>query len=278
MKKIYEIVYSVLTYFLLAKRSDYTLHVKLKVLLILNNLYIRSLFLKKTKEVTVKIFGYKITAYDYNIILFLFKEIFLSKEYYFKTQNKNPKIIDCGANIGMSILYFKFLYPNCSIIAFEPNPMAFLLLKKNIIQNNLIDVELKNVCLSDREESIEFFTGENLLTASNLRERGGESKLNIQAVRLSDYITDNIDLIKIDVEGAEFEILGDLISTKKINFSERYIIEYHHRMNSNKLLADFIKPFEEWNFGYSLKTSFSELGSFQDILFYFFKENILGNP
>lgn len=274
MKKIYEVVYELVRFFFLTKRSDYSGRNKLRIYFLLNSLYIRSLLSKK-KEVTAKIFGFKITAYGYDIILFLFKEIFLSKEYYFKSQKKNPKIIDCGANIGMSVIYFKFLYPHCSIVAFEPNPIAFSLLKKNVIQNNLLDVDLKNVCLSSVEGSIEFFTGDNLLVASTVHERGGEKKLIIKSVHLSDYIKNDIDLIKIDIEGSEPEVLKDLVSTRKIIFPERYIIEYHHRMSFNKSsLADFIKPFEKYGFGYSLKASFEKLGSFQDILLYFFIKKI----
>ena len=46
--------------------------------------------------------------------------------------NKGSYVIDCGANIGMSITYFKRLYPKSKIIGFEPDPKIFETLKKNI--------------------------------------------------------------------------------------------------------------------------------------------------
>ena len=55
------------------------------------------------KEVSHKIFGYTISAYNYGTMLFLFREIFLTQEYYFETDQKAPRILDCGANIGMAI-------------------------------------------------------------------------------------------------------------------------------------------------------------------------------
>ena len=50
----------------------------------------------------------------------------------FILQNHLHKFIDCGANIGISILFFKKQYPDCTIMAFEPNPHAFPLLEKNV--------------------------------------------------------------------------------------------------------------------------------------------------
>jgi FkbM family methyltransferase len=43
-----------------------------------------------------------------------------------------PVIIDCGGNIGLSVLYFKYLFPNSVITVFEPSPPVFEILKENI--------------------------------------------------------------------------------------------------------------------------------------------------
>lgn len=276
VRNIYEIVKTLLGHILIAKRSGYNLKYKMEIYYVLNGLYIKSLIFKNKREVTQNIFNFKVTAYEYSNLMYLFKEIFISKEYYFQTEKLNPKIIDCGANIGMSILYFKFLYPACSIIAFEPNPTAFSLLKKNIFQNNLLDVDLRDIALSKIDGTISFYTRGNkgLLLASIIKERGGENILSIQSKKLSDFMSNNIfDLIKMDIEGAESDVIEDLYSKNIIKNSEKYIIEYHHRINLNKSLADFIKPFEECGFGYNLKASFHKIGGFQNILFNLFKEN-----
>ena len=262
---------------LIAKESGYEFKYKLEILKVLNSLYLKSIFFKEKQEVTQKIFGYRVTAYDYKNLLYLFKEVFLSKEYYFRSEKPNPAIIDCGANIGMAVLYFKFLYPDCTIKAFEPNPLAFYLLNKNITQNDLSKVELHNVALSNRDGSIEFFTKgrQGMLVASIIKERGGDDCISIQSQKMSGFIKDNkFDLLKMDIEGAEAEVLEDLILADKIKNISAYIIEYHHRIDHNKTsMTDFIRPFEERGYGYNIKTSFHKLGSYQDILLYFFKEN-----
>jgi len=278
MQKIkpFKIFKTLLNHALIAKESGYPGKQKLEILKILNSLYLKSIFSGKKQEVTQKIFGYKVTAYDYSNILYLFKEVFLSKEYYFQSEKSNPAIIDCGANIGMAVLYFKFMYPNCSVTAFEPNPLAFYLLDKNVTQNNLTNVELRNVGLSNRDGSIEFFTKgrQGMLVASIIKERGGDDCISIQSQKMSDFIKDNkFDLLKMDIEGAETEVLEDLILADKIKNISAYIIEYHHRIDRNKTsMTDFIRPFEECGYGYNIKTSFHKLGSFQDVLLYFFKE------
>ena len=83
-------------------------------------------------------------------------------------------------------------------------------------------------------------------------------------------------MIKIDIEGAESEVIRDLVLSNKIKNSKRYIIEYHHKINFKKFsLADFIKNFEDFSFEYNLKTSFNYIGEFQNVLLYFYNEGVL---
>ena len=63
--------------------------------------------------------------------LFLYDEIIEKEIYKFSTDNPAPYIIDGGANIGLSVLYFKRSYPNSRILAFEPDPDIFTVLEKN---------------------------------------------------------------------------------------------------------------------------------------------------
>jgi hypothetical protein len=71
-------------------------------------------------------------------------EIFVRENYKFSTGSAQPYILDCGANIGIGVIYLKLRFPNSIIHAFEPDPVAFQLLKKNIEANGLVDVYLHN--------------------------------------------------------------------------------------------------------------------------------------
>ena len=272
LKKILNLFEKYCVHFLLVYNSPYSqVKDKFNAFIILNVLYIKSKLIPNPKEeITFKIFKYKVSAYSYGTLFYLFKEIFLNNEYYFKSNNPELKIIDCGANIGMSILYFKSIYPDCSIIAFEPNPFAFSLLKKNVEQNNLQGVTLYNTGLSDDNKVVEFFLPKNKgsLTGSLNRDRGGSNTIKIKTEKLSDYLKlDMFDLVKMDVEGGEMIVLNDLRNSKVIKNSRRYIIEYHHKMDRAKSnLSKFILPFENNDFEYNVKTSFGKVGEFQDIL------------
>ena len=54
-----------------------------------------------------------------------------------------PFIIDCGANIGLSVIYLKNLYPDAEIVAFEPDEQNFQLLQKNIASFGFKNVEAR---------------------------------------------------------------------------------------------------------------------------------------
>lgn len=240
-------------------------------------LQLKSKFFSKSNQIVKEHFlGYQFSAYDYQAVEFLFSEVFMTNEYSFKTSAKEPVIIDCGANIGMSVLYFKKLYPNSKIIAFEANPHAFELLEKNIKDNNIKNVETHNIALFDKQTEISFFIGDNIgtLLGSIKKERGGNSELSVKAEKLSDFLKniDSVDLIKMDVEGAEVNIISDLFDSKSLSKANEYIIEYHHNMNDEKSnLSSFLQKFEQNGFSYSIKTSFRDLKSFQDILIHFYK-------
>jgi len=247
---------------------------KFQTLFILNSLYVKSLIFKdKNVEITHKIFGYTISSYSYDFLLLLFTEIFIMQQYQFKASNSTPRIIDCGANIGMAVIYFKILYPNSEIVAFEPNPNVFALLEKNISQNNIQGVHLRNEAVSDEEGKIEFFVGEYLgsMVGSTVMQRGGENVHQVDCVKLSSLLKDEMaHLVKIDIEGAEIQVLNDLVSTGTIKNSNQYIIEFHHNiLSSNHSLADFLKAFENNDFKFSLKSTYTNPWSFQDILLNF---------
>src|SRR5215467_13838161 len=88
--------------------------------------------LLKTRMASERIAGFTIHAFDYDAISFLFGEIFLRGEYLFASKSPSPVILDCGANIGMASLFFKWLYPQSVVYAFEPDKNTFLMLQKNI--------------------------------------------------------------------------------------------------------------------------------------------------
>jgi FkbM family methyltransferase len=253
-----------------------SLREKISLLNALTRLQVKQVLSSTEKnKVAERFLNYSISAFDYKSLAYLIREIFVFGEYYFKATHRDPLIIDCGSNIGISILYFKRLYPEARIIGFEANPHVFKLLEDNMKQNQVTNVELYNIALHDEEEEISFYFEEKMgtLMGSLAKTRGGKNELVVNAQKLSSYLknVDHVDLIKMDVEGAEMTIVSDLVETGQITKAREYIIEYHHNMNQEtSKLAAFLQVFEDHNFKYNIRSSFNDINSFQDILIHFY--------
>lgn len=129
------------------------------------------------------------------------------------TSMHKPVVFDVGANIGNHTLSFSTRAAR--VYAFEPVPMVFSLLDRNIQQNALKNVQAINIALSNSNQRSELFmaAGGNV-GASSFDKRTGKLEPVMVAKRVGDEWTeeqgiDRIDLLKIDVEGHElFVLLG----------------------------------------------------------------------
>jgi len=194
--------------------------------------------------------GYTVEFFHYGELINLFEEIFIHQVYLFKSTNDNPLIIDGGSNIGLSILYFKKIYPASRILAFEPNPKAYELLTKNIIYNQLASVTFFNVALSNQDGEASLFPGTQYaasLTMSLVNALDQDSAVMIKTRHLSSYLNQEVDLVKLDVEGSEMEIVNDLSRSKKINLIKEMIIEFHPLI-TNITVEKFIESVSQNNF------------------------------
>lgn len=222
--------------------------------------------------------GFKVEFFNYIHLVHLFEENFARNEYFFPTKKDQPLIVDCGANLGDTILYFKWLYPHARIISFEPDPKNFALLAKNVAANHLKDVKIYNFALSGKEGKFPFFfnpenpgSGHESLFQSNFEGRKKvRSKVMVSAKKLSSYINGPVDFLKMDIEGAEKNVLPELAKSGKLKFVRQIAIEYHHHLTENDdQLGKLLSILEKEGFSYSLSTDLKppfEMGGFQDIL------------
>ena len=198
------------------------------------------------KEFYQNIFGYKVKANNPKILYQLYLEIFLGDVYFFESEDDEPKIIDAGANIGLSVLYFKFLYPKANIIAIEPDPIAFGYLEENIKQNVLQGVDLIKACVSDKKGKETLFLSENLINSSLFGEGKG---VEVDAICLSDLLKkEQFDLVKMDIEGTEIKVFQDLLNSDLYTRSKQYIMEYHQGKDNKERLPEILRVFEENGF------------------------------
>lgn len=186
-----------------------------------------------------------------DIISFIwqFKEIFADENYKFKTDSANPVIYDCGSNIGTSCLYFSKNYPTCRIIAYEADPNIVKILRENLERNQIKNVEVfdKAVWTSNDgiDISLEGADGASVYSLKNLQK--------VPSIRLKDHIEKEIkiDMLKIDIEGAEYDVLKDCCNS--LNNIENIFIEYHSFTESVQKLSEILNILEENNFRYFIK-------------------------
>ena len=105
----------------------------------------------RTRRTTV--LGMPVTFFDYYWLLEMYEEIFLRKQYQFEPESQEPVILDAGSNIGLAILFFKWVFPRATVVGFEPDPEAFELLTRNVSENRLEGVRPQPGALRRREES-----------------------------------------------------------------------------------------------------------------------------
>jgi FkbM family methyltransferase len=216
--------------------------------------------------------GFHVSHFDRPTLNHLYREIFARQHYYFRADSQAPVVMDCGANLGMASLYFKWLYPESRIQAFEPDPATFKLLRENVARNHL-DIQVHNCALWDQDTEVDFYVdsenpGTLVMSTEESRSRGVPIK--VPGRKLSEFIEGPVDFLKLDVEGAEHRVLCDLESAGKLPNIRQMVVEYHHRIGQRKsCLGEFLGKLEYAGFEYQIHASLYPVTSknvFQDVL------------
>jgi hypothetical protein len=100
------------------------------------------------------ILGRPFEILDGRSFAYLFDLYFKQQLYAFEAPTDCPYIIDCGANIGVTVTWWKHKYPNARVLAFEADPEIFRILERN--SGHFKNVELVNAAVWDKEGELAF--------------------------------------------------------------------------------------------------------------------------
>lgn len=184
------------------------------------------------------------------------QEIFTQDLYYFETPTATPVIIDAGAHIGMATLYFKKLYPAARVTAIEPLPQNLELLEQNLWENRLDDVTVVKAALAAQagHTTLHFDVSKDEWFSTASFSPGawnGQQKtqsVSVTTVTVSQYINETVDLLKLDIEGAEQAVLRE--AEASLPRVKRMLIEFHPIAHQS--LTSLLEFLSELNFKITL--------------------------
>jgi len=191
---------------------------------------------------------YSVRYTDILSVYIEYKDIFVNRIYHFETDNSTPYIIDGGGCIGMSVLYFKSVYPKAKILCFEPDKDIFKILQLNISANNLKDVDLVRAGLAGEQGSVSFQS--DGIDGGKIT-RGSVSKTTtIDTVWLSDYLNKHVDFLKLNIEGQELPVLQEAADKGKLRNVKELVIEYHNWPGEEQRLGKILELLASQGFQY----------------------------
>jgi hypothetical protein len=171
------------------------------------------------------IFDFPWGAFEYtstDSLIGQYREIFESRHYSFECDTKNPRIFDCGGNMGLSAIWFSLNYPDCQLVVFEPDENLAEIIATNLRNAGINGCSIINKAAWVHEGRIAF--------AKSGDDKGRvdhHSEDMVECVDLSSFLEEPLDLLKLDIEGAEYEVISHLRQSGAIAMVKRIACECH---------------------------------------------------
>jgi FkbM family methyltransferase len=198
-----------------------------------NLIYSKELFIKETDKKRNTVIN---VANPFDCIFFNYNEMFVTGHYdCYKIKNFDT-VLDIGANNGLFSLYL--LKNGCKkVYCFEPNEIT----KTNIssILNEYKNYELIDKAVYTHNNGITFYQSDSNTTIGSINRnhvaaQGSVVETKVPSISLKSFVDEKkiekIDLIKMDIEGAEYDIIENL-EDEIFNMTNSFLIEFHSNKN-----------------------------------------------
>ena len=206
------------------------------------------------KPGTFNLNGTKIHFINGQDVLHCLIDIFVNEIYNIEFDTSNPYILDCGANMGLATIYLKKRYPKATIIAFEPDENNFTLLQKNINQQNWKNIELRKEAVWKEDCTLKFQC-DGTLGSKISKSNESKNETLVKAIRLNNLLNKSVDFLKIDIEGAEYEVIKDCANN--LQNVKHLFIEFHGHFNKMHELNTIFDIIKNAGFSYYIKEAAS---------------------
>lgn len=165
----------------------------------------------------------------------VFRELFVHSEYASALEllagaGDRPVIVDAGANVGLATLYLKGRVPGARVVAIEPDASNVACFQEHIRLNRFEDVAVHTAALWPRECRLRFVADPTRLQSWAIRVEedpaGPVEAISVQGL-MRRHGLERIDLLKLDVEGAEFPLFEDAASGEWLSRTRAILAEVH---------------------------------------------------
>lgn len=165
------------------------------------------------------------------------EEIFRREIYKIVPAGKPVRILDCGANVGVSCLYFYRNFPDARITAFEPDPEIFACLKENLAASGCREIELLQQAVWSADTKLKFYC--EGADSGRIEPGVGGKSIEVAAVRLRNFLDAPVDFLKLDIEGAETEVMRDIAPL--LGNVRNLFVEYHSFAGQKQTLGEMMQ-------------------------------------
>ncbi|MCT7528309.1 FkbM family methyltransferase [Aliarcobacter cryaerophilus] len=212
--------------------------------------------IQRNSELNIEINNLKLTIPDFQSFIWQYRDIYLDEAFFFTSKNKKPIIIDIGANIGLVSISLAKMYPEAEIISIEADPKIYKYLSTNLKKNNIKNVNAINAAAWIKEAHLNFQSSG--ADAGHVIDNKNNLSIEIKSIDTLKYLNpyECIDLLKIDIEGAEFKVFPHI---KKILYKvQNIILEVHTEKNKKQNISAILRILEENNFQYTIQSIYNQ--------------------
>lgn len=226
------------------------------------------------QECHARVHGMNLVIPDSASFLISFHEIFVERTLAFPWSGAEPRILDLGSNIGLSVLAFKRAFPRALVTAVEPDPRLFEVLRRNVHGNGFADVTLIQKAAWSEATRLRFLpdgadggrtfspdagpTSPGVVSSSPgaVSSSPGAAvgnALDVEAVDIPALLREErFDFVKMDIEGAERVVIpASAGALDRVSF---IFVEYHGASTEKPVLASVVGPLEKAGFRIQVHT------------------------
>ena len=208
------------------------------------------------RECRARVHGLNLAIPDAASFLISYREIFVERTLAFPWSGAEPRILDLGSNIGLSVLAFKRAFPRARVTALEPDPHLFEILSRNVHGNGFTDVALVAKAAWREAARLRFVpdgADGGRAFAPGAQPAAAGRALEVDAIDIPALLREEqYDFVKMDIEGAESAVIP--ASAGALGKVSYIFVEYHGVSTEKPALASVVGPLEEAGFRIQVHT------------------------